>query len=249
MHASHSSWIENLTWSQVEQRINAGAIAILPVGAASKEHGRHLPMNTDYRQAEWLASQLASRLDVLVWPIINYGYYPSFVDYPGSISIAEDTFRCTIEAVISGICFSGVSRVLILNTGISTIRPLQRAVENVGASADVYLHNVYSGHVFSRTEQSLSEQQFGGHADEIETSIMLALDESVVDLNLASAQPVKISKGLFNRTEPDQLNFSPDGINGDATLASREKGEKLLAALLTDCLEAMSKTFALGSAD
>lgn len=244
MHASHSSWIENMTWPQIEYRIGAGAIAILPVGAASKEHGRHLPMNTDYRQAEWLASQLALRLDVLIWPIVNYGYYPSFVDYPGSISIAENTFCCMVEAVLAGISFSGASRAVILNTGISTIRPLQRVVDNVGTFETVYLHNVYSGREFLRTEESLSEQRFGGHADEIETSMMLAIDESVVDLSRARAQPVEISKGLFNRTEPDQLNFSPDGVNGDPTLASRSKGEKLLAALLTDCLEAINKAFA-----
>ena len=241
MQSNQNNWIENLAWPEIEQRIQNGAFAILPVGAASKEHGRHMPLNTDYRQAKWLASQVALQFDALIWPIVNYGYYPAFVDYPGSISIDENTFCATIESILNGICFSGIGYVVILNTGISTIRPLTRAVEKADRGRCTYLHNVYSGCDFKRTEKSLSEQSFGGHADELETSIMLALDETAVDLSMAKPQAVEIGKGLFNRTDPEQLNFSPDGVNGDPSCATVAKGERLLQALLSDCLTAINE--------
>lgn len=61
---------------------------MLPIGAASKQHGFHLPTNTDRVQAEWLAARIADRFDALIWPTVGYGYYPAFVGYAGSISLS-----------------------------------------------------------------------------------------------------------------------------------------------------------------
>jgi creatinine amidohydrolase len=49
-----SAFAANLSWRDLERRVQAGAVAVLPVGAACKQHGRHLPMNADFLQAEWL---------------------------------------------------------------------------------------------------------------------------------------------------------------------------------------------------
>ena len=240
MQHHKDSWIENLSWPVIEGRINAGAIAILPVGAASKEHGRHLPLNTDFRQAEWLADSVAEHRNVLIWPVVHYGYYPVFVDYPGSISINETIFADTIAAIVDGICFAGLSRLVVINTGISTIPALRRVINTFDEERFIQLHNAYAGEQFAAAVAGLSEQEFGGHADEIETSIMLALDESVVELDKAKPQVREIKKGLFNRTHPEQANYSPDGVNGNPCLASRAKGEALLQALLADCLAVFS---------
>lgn len=233
-------WVENLTWPEIEKRIARGAFAILPIGAASKEHGRHLPLNTDYLQAKWLADQVAKSNDVLIWPIVSYGYYPVFVDYPGSISINANSFATTINEIIDGIVFAGLERVIILNTGISTILPLKEALAKYERPTQVRLHNVYSGANYLRATKAIEKQVYGGHADEIETSLMLALDESLVDLaaarNPVDSQAQAISRGLFNRLNPEQANYSPDGVNGDPTLATKEKGVLLLEALRADCL-------------
>ena len=53
--------LERLTWDEVARRLENGAAAVLPIGAAAKEHGFHLPMNTDRVQAEWLAAEALLR--------------------------------------------------------------------------------------------------------------------------------------------------------------------------------------------
>ena len=68
---------------------------------------------------------------------------------------------------------------------------------------------------------------------------MLAIDESLVDMTLARAQARPIHRGLFNRSYPEQVNFSPDGVNGEPQLATAEKGTLLLEALRLDCLAAL----------
>ncbi len=86
-------FVEHMRWDEVARRIDAGAVAILPIGAGAKQHGLHLPLNTDRIQAEWLAARLAERIDALVWPTLTYGHYPAFVEYAGSISLSAVDLR------------------------------------------------------------------------------------------------------------------------------------------------------------
>jgi creatinine amidohydrolase len=232
--------VETANWPAVEEMLGRGSTAVLPIGAGSKEHGRHLPMNTDQRQAEWLVDHLIERLPVVVWPAVVYGYYPVFVQYPGSISLSENTFSALVTEILDGIEDAGAGRTVVLNTGISTIAPLQQVVARRSPGGVCRLVNIYEGANFSRESVRLAEQDWGGHADEIETSMMLAIDKAAVNLGLARPAPRRIVRGLFNRSDPEAPNYSPDGVNGDPSLASEAKGQALLAALLEDVLAAIA---------
>lgn len=236
------AWVADLDWTDVEAAIARGAVAILPVGAGAKEHGRHLPLATDLIQAEWLASRLAAARQVLVWPTVNHGFYPSFVDYPGSVSISEGTFLEYVTDIVASIERAGATRLVLLNTGISTIRPLQAVSASPRLGITVDLLNVYSGERLAAACDRLLQQEFGGHADEMETSLMLALAPGRVQHARARPAPRQIQRGRFNRLDPASPNYSPDGVNGDPTLASAAKGEQLLSAIVADMLAAYDRS-------
>jgi creatinine amidohydrolase len=230
-----------LSWPEVERRVKVGAVVLLPVGAACKEHGPHLPMNTDLLQVEWLAAALVQRADVLVWPTVSYGYYPAFTGYPGSTSLTRETFQRMAQEILSDIRRTGVRAVLILNTGISTIEPLKAAVGDMSEAMRIELANVYAGPRCRRVTEAIEEQPRGGHADELETSILLAIDREQVALDKAETwtPPVMAVSGPFSRSDPDNPRFSPAGVWGDPTLASEEKGRRLLAAMVDDLFAAV----------
>lgn len=233
--ARAGAWVADLVWPGIEQRISQGAIAVLPIGAAAKEHGLHLPMATDYRQAEWLAARLIETCNVLVWPTINYGYYPAFADFPGSCTLRETTFANLVAEVIDCIAAAGANRLLILNTGISTMPPLARSAASAAARIVIRLAHVYRGARYLEAERSIAEQAHGSHADELETSIMLAIAPARVMLGKARTwTSPSMGAGKFVRDDPAHPNYSPDGIYGDPTLATQEKGESLLSAMLAD---------------
>ena len=227
-------FVVDAPWPAIARRLEAGAIAVLPIGAAAKEHGPHLPLGTDWYQAEWLARELVRRSDVVVWPTLNYGFYPVFVDYPGSISTSQAIFVALVTEIALGLQQAGAARVVILNTGISTIGPLETALSDVRLVCEKQLINVYHGPRFTKASATLAEQTFGGHADEIETSLMLAIAPQLVDLTRAVPATTHIARGLFNRYAPDAPNFSASGVNGNPTLASATKGEQFLHAMLAD---------------
>ena len=227
--------VAGAAWPEVEVRLKKGATAVLPVAAAAKQHGPHLPLATDQLQVEWLVERLLVARDVVVWPTLGYGFYPAFTDYPGSISLSRDTFVSVVTEILDGIGDAGAERIVILNAGISTIEPIAEALRKTSAPP-LRLINIYAGACFAEAESAVIGQPWGGHADEVETSIMLAVAPQKVDMGRAKPAVTRIEHGTFNRMNPDAPNYSPSGVNGDPTRATLEKGERLLGAMLTDIL-------------
>jgi creatinine amidohydrolase len=225
--------IASLTWDEIERLASEGHSAILPIGAGAKEHGLHLPMNTDEIQALWLADKLAENTGALIWPAVTYGFYPAFTDFPGSISIARETFIAMIREIVTGIKQHGAHHIFSLDTGISTIPPVSEAIAGI---ANVTHLRIHEGPAYKSVADSLREQAFGSHADELETSRMLAIAPEHVNMTRATATPHGPIQGSLSRIN------APSGSYGDPTLASREKGEKLIAAMLEDLLATMKTT-------
>jgi creatinine amidohydrolase len=241
-------FVERLTWDEVARRLARGAAAILPIGAASKEHGFHLPMNTDRVQAEWLAARIADRFDALIWPTVGYGYYPAFVDYAGSISLSAAVFESLIQEIAAGIMRFGCRALFVLDSGISTLAPVDRALARL-ANPDVTHLRIHDGPLYRGAAAELARQSHGSHADELETSLMLALAPHLVDMARAEASPVlrQVAPGALTPSDAMSPNFSRSGSFGDPTSASRAKGEILLAAMVDD-LFATVVTFLAGKA-
>ena len=230
---SKSSWVSALSWPEIEQRIESGAGAVLPVGACAKEHGLHLPMNTDYLQAKWLADKLALKSNLLIWPVVSYGYYPAFTDFPGSVTLRETTFSSMIKDIVTSIFSTGVARLALLNTGISTIKPLDQIGTQYGG--ELKLINVYAGRLFRKVSSEIIDQSAGGHADETETSIMLAIDKKLVNMGQASGSlQACLQPGVLSRNNKQSSNYTPTGACGAPHLATLEKGSALLRAMLVD---------------
>jgi creatinine amidohydrolase len=232
------NFFELLTWDRVASRIDNGAAAILPVGAGAKQHGFHLPMNADRIQAERLAARIADRIDAVIWPTVSYGYYPAFVDYAGSSTLSAATFESLIQEIGAGIIGYGCRALFVLDTGISTLAPVDRALARLGNSDTLHL-KIHDGPRYRRAAAELAEQSHGSHADELETSLMLALAPHLVDTARAEASPAlkHETPGLLTPSDPTSPNYSRSGSFGDPTLATRAKGKILLAAMVDDMVE------------
>jgi creatinine amidohydrolase len=235
------NFIEHLTWDEVARRIGSGATAILPIGAGAKEHGFHLPMNTDRIQAEWLAARIAERLDCVIWPTVSYGHYPAFVEYAGSASLSAPTFESLIQEIATGIIGYGCRALFVLDTGLSTVPPIDRALARLGNPGAMHL-KIHDGRRYRRAAKALAEQSHGSHADELETSLMLALAPHLVDMSRARASPALTHEtpGPLTPSDPASPNYSRSGSFGDPALATRAKGELLLTAMVDDMAEQAS---------
>jgi creatinine amidohydrolase len=241
-------FIEHMMWDEVARHIGNGAAAILPIGAAAKQHGFHLPLNTDRLQAEFLASRLAERIDALIWPTLTYGYYPAFVAYAGSSSLQASTFEAVVHEIATAILGSGCRKLFVLDTGISTLAPVERALARLDADRVMHLR-IHEGPRYRAAVEHLAEQSHGSHADELETSLMLALAPQLVDMARAEPSPAigYEAPGPLTPSDVNSPNYSRSGSYGDPTLATSAKGETLLAAMLDDLRDQAAAFVAQGA--
>jgi len=211
-------WLEDLTWPEAKERFDSGALVVIPIGAAAKAHGAHLPLKTDALTARALAQRLIERLPVVAAPVLGVGYYPAFAGFAGSQHLKAETFKAVVTELLDTFAAQGAKRFALLNTGVSTEKPLDE-VAAAGRQDTLVLHMRLMG----QAAEDLMESKDGGHADERETSVVLALDPRSVRMDrLSPAEP-----------------FERSAATGDPTRATSFKGERLLAARVDDMVHAI----------
>ncbi len=156
-------------------------------------------MATDQVFAAYFARALAERIDALIWPTLTYGAYPAFVAYAGSVSLSTATFQAVVTEIADALIGFGARRVLILDTGLSTIAPVDAAIIAAREPSRIRHLKVFAGPRFEATVQALKQQPYGSHADEMETSLMLAIAPELVDMTRAEACPVLAQRPLARR--------------------------------------------------
>lgn len=222
--------LENLTWLEAEKILTPDTVVVIPIGAAAKEHGPHLKLKNDWILAEYFKERVLGAADVVVAPTIAYHYYPAFVEYPGSTSLRLETARDLVVDVCRSLARYGPRRFYALNTGVSTVRALAPAVEEL--AKDGILLRFTDLKSLDPVDKEVCQQEFGTHADEGETSMILYIDPASVEMSKAVKDGGSGGKGRLTRDPKAEGTYSPSGVFGDATLATRAKGEKLCEALV-----------------
>jgi creatinine amidohydrolase len=224
--------LEDLTWVEAEEVLTTGAVVVIPIGAESKEHGPHLRLRNDWTMAQYLARRVLERSHVVVAPTVNYHYYPAFVEYPGSTTLRLETARDLVVDICRSLARFGPRRFYALNTGVSTVRALDPAVEALAAEGIALRYtNILTA--AESAEKAVAKQEGGTHADEIETSMMLYIDPASVDMRRAVKDYHPSTAGGLTRDPKGQGSYSPSGVFGDPTLATREKGRVVVEALVS----------------
>jgi len=224
--------VGDLTWPEAEKVLTADRVIVLPLGAGAKEHGPHLLLRNDAILAEYLARALVAARPVALLPALPYAFYPSFLEYPGSVSLSFDTQRDMVAEICRSIAGYGPRRFYVLNTGVSTARPLAATAEAL-AREGILLRFTDILAALKPVEDSVRQQAYGSHADEIETSMILYMEPAAVRMERAVADGGVVRPGPLTRDPANtDGHYSPSGVFGDPTLATRQKGERLTAGLL-----------------
>jgi creatinine amidohydrolase len=228
--------LDSLTWPEAEAALQPDTIVVIPVGAAAKQHGPHLKLRNDLTLAEYLTRRIADASTVVVAPALPYHYYPAFTEYPGSTSLALATARDLTADVARSLARFGPRRFYVLNTGISTVRALQPAAAAL-ATEGLLLRYTDLAPALAQASRAVRQQARGSHADEVETSMMLYIDATAVDMSKAERDLAPQSQPFRLTRRPDgRGTYSPTGIWGDATLATKEKGRVIVEALVASIL-------------
>ena len=246
-----------MMWYEIKEAAEADRVAILPMGIY-EDHGPHLPVDVDVRLCTGICERAVARIPseaVLVPPVVH-GYSPHHMDFHGTITIEWDTLIRYIRDVACSLAYHGFKRILIVNGHGSNSSPVDLAARLTILQYEGQILCAAVNHWQIRRVMdvgaTLRESDYGGtsHAGEYETSLYLALKPELVDMSKAVDQRSPLSPSfqsdLLAGTHPQGSGVhmvpywsakTPSGVMGDATKATREKGEKLLEAAVSGLVE------------
>lgn len=105
--------IAEMNWMQVAEQAADDDRAVLPIG--STEQHAYLSLCVDAILSERIALDALAESKIPVFPVISYGFTPSFVEYPGTVTLRLSTFCAVVTDVLDSMVRSGFRRITIVN--------------------------------------------------------------------------------------------------------------------------------------
>jgi creatinine amidohydrolase len=225
-----------------------GDVVIVPTGSV-EQHGPHLPIGTDTLIACAIARRVAdSTAGVLVAEPIAYGCSWHHTAFPGTVTLRVATFVAVVVDVCRSLCEQGFLPVLLNGHG-GNRSPIEVALVELAETGHRCAALTYFDLIRDDARSLLTDADSStGHACALETSISLSLwpeavrsnaitDESTPpswpDPHMFAAKGVSIVRGF------DKIDRR--GIIGTPALASAELGQKLIAAAVDRCTDAIER--------
>ncbi len=233
--------LADLTWREAESVLTDSSVVVIPLGAGSLEYGPHIKLGAGEQLARYVASRVQASTAVVIAPPLTYHFFPAYLEYPGSTSLTQPTARDVTADVVRCLARYGPKRFYVINTGGASARPLADAAKMLADDGILLGWTDMRYHLFNARIQRQQRPVDGApHADEIETSMMLAVDPSLVTMSKAAAEYGR-GTGSLTRKDNGTGIYSQTGVLGDPTLATADKGGVLLDTLVAGVLDDIEK--------
>lgn len=223
LHADHA------TLPEVRAFLRAHPYAVLPIGA-TEQHGPHLPLTTDSDLARAYAERIVARSGGLLLPTLPFGYSWTWRDHPGTVTLAFDTLLAVIHDVAAGLARTGVRALLVVTGHEANRGPLKYALrERLADRVDLDVLTLFYPGMETVLSEATSPAWHRGilHAEEVETSLMLAVRPEAVRLERA-VRDYPVPPETYGMTRTTMGDLMDSGVFGDATVANAAKGERWL---------------------
>nr|WP_281413295.1 creatininase family protein [Leptothoe spongobia] len=232
-----------LTWQDIDQMADREQVVIIqPVGAI-EQHGPHLPLAVDTALGMAIIGraleQLSPGVPAYCLPPLCYGKSNEHWGFPGTITLSASTLMAVLTDVAESIYRAGFRKLVLLNSHGGQPQVLEIVARDIHQrQSDFWVFPHFVWQVPHQVGRLLSprERQEGIHAGDAETSLMLAIlpDQVHMDRAVTEYPPEQKQEGLlslegalpFSWTTRD---ISQSGVVGDATAATAEKGQQILA--------------------
>jgi creatinine amidohydrolase/Fe(II)-dependent formamide hydrolase-like protein len=238
--AGDSVFIEDLTWTELRDKVAAGkTIAIVPIGG-TEQNGPHMAIGKHNLRVKLLAAKIAAVLGTaLVAPVLAYvpegevAHPSGHLRFPGTITVPEETFEKTIEYAARSLQLHGFRDIVFLGDHGSTQsgeEAVARRLNRDWAAKPARAHAIPEYYRASETgfarlleSRGYPASQVGTHAGLADTALMMALDPGLV---------------RRDRLKPGE------GVNGDPARANAELGALGVALVVDETVAAIKQAVA-----
>lgn len=240
--AAGSNRLEELTWTEVRDRVAAGSTTVLvPIGG-TEQSGPHIVLGKHNVRVKVLADEIAKRLgNALVAPVMAYvpegAITPpaGHMRFPGTISISDATFDALLESTARSFKQAGFREVVFLGDHGSYQKNEDRVAQRLNrewakdpscrvlALLDYY-RVTQTAYVAALRGKGFSDAEIGLHAGLADTALALAVD------------PALVRKDLMSSAKSSDKAF---GVTGDPAKATAELGQMGIQTIIQTSVAAI----------
>jgi len=226
--------LEKLSWKLARDYFKRSKVALIPVGS-TEQHGPHLPLGTDFLIVQALAEDAASEAEVICTPVIPVGISEHHRQFWGTLWVEPEAFRAYMKGLAQSLANHGANRIIFVNGHGGNIASLQEVCRSLRRDRIYAL--VWSWWTDAKVAQLCSKlfKSRGTHAGAIETSMIMAINESLVDKS-ALEEASRGAAEVFGITRfgaqvsLDTIDFSESGATQDPREASIAAGKTIYKA-------------------
>ena len=230
-------------WPDLGDYFETESLALVPLGS-TEQHGPHLPLATDHLIAEAFAREAAERTGYLRTPTVNVGVSPHHRQFHGTMWVDPPAFRNYVESFVRNLAYHGVDRVIFVNAHGGNVPHLREVGRRLRDEEVLYAIEWMWDESIPALVDDLFAQN-GPHGGPKETALIQHLRPELVredrleaarDGGIASVEAAETTK-YGARTFYDAVDNTDNGVLGDQTDATAEKGAQLFEAAAAQLVE------------
>ncbi len=246
-----------LSWTDIQEIPDQeNAVIIQPVGAV-EQHGSHLPIIVDGAIGMGVIGKALAMLEAEIpaycLPALHYGKSNEHWHFPGTITLSATTLLSVLMEVADSLYRSGFRKLILLNSHGGQPQIMEIAARDIHQKyLDFSVFPLFVWRVPHIAKEMFSpkELEYGIHAGDIETSIMLSLLPEQVKMERAVCEfPQGLPEDSLLSME-GKLPFAwltqeltRSGVMGDATQATKEKGDRLLESVAKSWVKVLKDVY------
>jgi creatinine amidohydrolase len=247
-----------LTWTDIQAMPDKENVVIIqPIGAI-EQHGPHLPLAVDSAISVAVLGKtlekLSDRIPAFALPCLYYGKSNEHWHFPGTITLSSQTLLAVLMEMAESIYRAGFRKLVLMNSHGGQPQILEIAARDLHQKYEdfsvfpLFTWKVPTVSAIATDLFTPKELELGIHAGDIETSLLMEIlpDQVKGDRVVAEYPKDEPRSGLLSMEGALPFawmtrDLSQSGVMGDATTATREKGEKLLSALTEGWLKVIEE--------
>jgi len=199
--------LEHMTWPEAKEAFERTSVVVIPTGS-TEQHGPHMPVGTDFLVAQDMARRLGERANVIVTPTITIGYAKYHTSFPGSLSVSVETLTQALIEICEDLLKYGTTHILFVNGHGGNMRSISRCGEMLRQRGVLMAVACW----WEMTQVVNPEWLAIGHGDYIETAAMLAIDETLPNMDLARIPDNKHLSDTIRLDTPHHAKFKEGAL-------------------------------------
>ncbi len=244
---SPSVFLGEMTTLEVEAFLGDHTTVLVPTGS-TEQHGPHAPLLTDSLVATEVARRVAPRVGAVVAPTLSYGLSYPHAGFTGVVHLPIATYMTLIEDLCVSLATVGFRRIVFVNGHYDNTYAIAYACASAAprlpSGTRAYPVNYWDGMTPAEAAEYFDPSN-GLHANRGETSAVLAIAPSLVDMELANDEmppfpevtnPAPVHTAFFFSAPGSVFRATRSGTWGHGSRATAEFGERYLAVVVESTL-------------